>query len=375
MKIDVVTPSLSKGAGGVAPAVVNLYKNICVRNEGVDIQLRSLAGGESMEWGGMPNQIKLAEHARIPPAKLGLSPSLLWKAINTDADLVHAHGIWMMPTFYQNMAHIIRKTPFVVSPHGMLDPWILSRGQRQKKFAKAVYENYSWNNCAAFHALNASEADAIKQVVPNARVEVIPNGVSIKPDSKPVLTTIDGPLNILFLGRFHEKKNVHGLISAVNSISRKQYDKSPFVIKLAGWGDSQYVQQLQKLIAEGESCRFEWIGSVFGDEKACVLADADAFILPSFSEGLPVAILEAWAAGLPVLMSEFCNLPEAFAKNAALRIGTDVPSIANSLVDFLSLNNQERLNIALAGYEYVSVNYNWSVVSDQFIELYDDIIL
>ena len=78
-------------------------------------------------------------------------------------------------------------------------------------------------------------------------------------------------------------------------------------------------------------------GPVFGEAKDALLRSADAFILPSFSEGLPMAVLEAWAYGLPVLMTDHCNLPEGFAANAALRIGTDVESIAEGMRELMSL--------------------------------------
>jgi poly(glycerol-phosphate) alpha-glucosyltransferase len=72
-------------------------------------------------------------------------------------------------------------------------------------------------------------------------------------------------------------------------------------------------------------------GPAFGEQKDQLLRAASAFILPSFSEGLPMSVLEAWAYGLPVLMTDHCNLPEGFANNAAIRIGTDVESIAAGL--------------------------------------------
>jgi glycosyltransferase involved in cell wall biosynthesis len=82
---------------------------------------------------------------------------------------------------------------------------------------------------------------------------------------------------------------------------------------------SAYEQKLQELAA-GPSVVF--VGAQFGAEKNACYRACDAFILPSLSEGLPMAVLEAWAHAKPVLMTPECNLPEGFATGAALQIGT-----------------------------------------------------
>jgi poly(glycerol-phosphate) alpha-glucosyltransferase len=75
----------------------------------------------------------------------------------------------------------------------------------------------------------------------------------------------------------------------------------------------------------------QFIGPVFGAAKARLLGESRALVLPSFGEGLPMVVLEAWAAGIPVLMSEFCNLPEGFAAGAAIDCGASAASIAEAL--------------------------------------------
>jgi poly(glycerol-phosphate) alpha-glucosyltransferase len=80
-----------------------------------------------------------------------------------------------------------------------------------------------------------------------------------------------------------------------------------------------------------EAASVLFLGPAFGQEKDQLLRSASAFILPSFSEGLPMSVLEAWSYRLPVLMTEHCNIPEGFANNAALRIGTDTESIAEGM--------------------------------------------
>ncbi len=120
---------------------------------------------------------------------------------------------------------------------------------------------------------------------------------------------------------------------------------------IAGWDDRGHEASLKQLCRElglpfsditagaiGESFPDErngasvvFAGPAFGASKRRLYEIADAFILPSHSEGLPMAVLEAWAAGLPVLMTEACNLPEGLEVAAAIRIDGGIPGIVQGL--------------------------------------------
>ena len=106
-----------------------------------------------------------------------------------------------------------------------------------------------------------------------------------------------------------------------------------------------------------------FLGPAFGEAKDQLLRRAHAFILPSFSEGLPMAVLEAMAYRLPVLMTDHCNLPEGFAAGAAIRIGTDVESIAEGMRQLMSMPGGEELSVVgcrLSDELYVSAKHSSS---------------
>jgi poly(glycerol-phosphate) alpha-glucosyltransferase len=84
-----------------------------------------------------------------------------------------------------------------------------------------------------------------------------------------------------------------------------------------------------KLKNASGSIRF--VGPVHGADKQALLGAARFAVLPSHSEGLPMTVLEAWAAGTPTVMTAACHLPDGFAAGAALECGTDPPSIARAL--------------------------------------------
>ena len=100
---------------------------------------------------------------------------------------------------------------------------------------------------------------------------------------------------------------------------------------------------------------------------------ADAFILPSRSEGLPMAVLEAWSHGLPVLMTKECNLPEGFSAAAALPLPLEAEGMARTLTEFFSMSREQRRNLGVNGYDLVRKTFSWQQIGNRLIELYGEI--
>jgi poly(glycerol-phosphate) alpha-glucosyltransferase len=202
------------------------------------------------------------------------------------------------------------------------------------------------------------------------------------------------------LGRIHPKK---GLTNALRAFKKALDDRpstldSPWQFVIAGWDQGGHEAELMKLCEElglksekfrngceatAESAKVEsekvrkfdsevvfW-GAAFGEEKDALLRSADAFILPSFSEGLPMSVLEAWAYRLPVVMTPECNLPEGFAAEAGIRIETDVPSIARGLNTLFSMSDADLCSMGTRGYELVKQRFTWRTVAAQMRSVYD----
>jgi poly(glycerol-phosphate) alpha-glucosyltransferase len=123
-----------------------------------------------------------------------------------------------------------------------------------------------------------------------------------------------------------------------------------------------------------------FFGPAFGEEKEALLRSADAFILPSFSEGLPMSVLEAWSYGLPVVMTPECNLPEGFACDAALEIrsgegsqGSDF-SFQHGLRALLEMSGAQRGSMGMRGRRLVEDRFTWPKVAAQMKALYEELL-
>ena len=113
-----------------------------------------------------------------------------------------------------------------------------------------------------------------------------------------------------------------------------------------------------------------FLGPQFNEAKTNCYQTCDAFILPSFSEGVPMVVLEAWAYGKPVLMTPECNLPAGFGRNAAIRIETGAGSIAQGLEQLVQARSSDLLTLGANGRRLAAEQFAWPVLGREMNQLY-----
>ena len=299
------------------------------------------------------------------PAQFGYAPDLGGVLSRARIDLLHLHGVWM----YQSRAAVnwakATGRPLLVSPHGMLSPWITRRGRMKKAIARAVYERASWDRADAFHALTEFEAADITAVTGRQETLIIPNP---GPLPTPHRTRLPLP-EVVYIGRIHPKKNLGALIDgwrlAADVLAPQQAR-----LTIAGWGDRSHVRSLTEKITRAGDAAIRFIGPVYGEEKERLLMNARFVALPSLSEGLPVAMLEAWAAGTPTLMSRRCNLPQGFAAVAAIDSGTTPVAIGNALCQAFRLDDAGWISMSHASTALARTCFSTETVTMPWLAAY-----
>ena len=303
-------------------------------------------------------------------------------------EVLHTHGIWTYLSI--GVPRWARKhdRPYIVSPHGMLDEWALGNSKTKKMLAAALYERRHLRRAACLHALCASEAESIRAFGPKNPIATIPNGIEI-PEGRDLSSRYSAEKKImLFLGRLHPKKGLENALRAWAAI-RHQHNWQ-FVI--AGWDQGGHEVKLKQLCEELELSFAEvpakqflsleassgqlsgfavvFVGPLFGELKSQLLERANVFILPSFSEGLPMSILEAWAYELPVVMTDYCNLPEGFDAEAAIHIDTEVESMSAGMTKMIGCSDAELKDMGVNGLNLVKDKFTWPTIAAQMGELY-----
>jgi glycosyltransferase involved in cell wall biosynthesis len=178
---------------------------------------------------------------------------------------------------------------------------------------------------------------------------------------------------LLYLGRLHPKKNVANLIRAwKQTVDAHPSTRDGWIVAIAGWDQAGHERELKKLTSDSgllESIRF--MGPLFGQNKDAAYRACDAFILPSLSEGLPMTVLEAWAHAKPVVMTPECNLPQGFAAEAALQIGTEPDEIAPGLKRLTEMSDDDRKAMGARGRTLVATRFSWPQIGEQMRAVYE----
>ncbi len=366
-RIGLLTASASRLGGGVSEAVV------------VQAEMIRAAGGEAIVF-ALADQHTPEDVARFAPSRviacpvsgppqIGYAPQLVGQLLAADLDLLHLHGIWMYPSRAATVWARQTGRPYMISPHGMLDPWITARGRWKKALARAGYERASWQAASCLHALTTREAADIERESGRTDSVVIPNA---GPDCSARVTAEREP-RVLFISRIHPKKNLSPLIAAWRDLDAGGTLPDGAMLTIAGWGDPADVAAFEAELSDAPaSIRF--IGPCFGAAKAEELSRARFLILPSLSEGLPMTILEAWAAGAPTLMTTECNLPEGFSANAALDCGMSKESIRTALAQALAMAPSDWLAMAQSAQNLAASGFSAARIAERWADTYARLI-
>ncbi|WP_293149177.1 MULTISPECIES: hormogonium polysaccharide biosynthesis glycosyltransferase HpsP [unclassified Microcoleus] len=420
MRILQIIPSISLVYGGPSQMVLGL--SAALASQGIDVTIITTDsnGDIGQDPLDVPLNIPIAQNGyeiiyfRCSPFRRYKFSLSLLQWLNENArqfDLAHIHALFSPVTTFAATIARYHKLPYIIRPCGMLDPADLQKKKLLKQVYATLLERPNLAGAAAIHFTSKQEAKVSKRfglhstskmsvprdlVIPlgvtadfdrafpvspflteagGGRTEVLTTNFSVA-NSYPgdILTTPQIPI-ILFMSRIDRKKGLDLLIPALEGILADGI-KFNFILAGSNPQDADYENQIKVQIKKSSLGKFTTItGFVSGDSKAEILRKANLFVLPSYYENFGIAVAEAMAAGVPVVISDRVYICEDIQQaEAGWVVPLEVGDLARAIASAL-LASEERQRRGLNGQAYAKKYYNWEAIARQTIEAYQHILV
>ena len=346
MRIVHVVDTLDPAFGGPSAAVARaasaqaaLGHDVSIVSYGSPAVFDRLASSLAM----VPSWERVHNHIVAPEGRLErlLCPRLrrTLRVIVGHADLMHLHGVWEPMLLWAAREARRHGVPYCLCSHGMLDPWSLAQARLKKKIALALAFSRLLNGASFLHALNRDEAGFIRLLNLSPPIVIVPNGVFLEEIEPSAAVLGDGSLVpdqkpfVLFMSRLHHKK---GLDYLADSFALLASAHPQIQLVVAGPDDGARADFERRISAARLADRVHLVGPVYGPQKFALLRSCACFCLPSRQEGFSIAITEALACGVPVVISEGCHFPEVVEAGAGEIVPLDAAQIAAALSRIVS---------------------------------------
>jgi len=382
LKILHIIPSVAATDGGPAKAVVEMCCDANRRGADAEIYTTNLDGRSTHQQPcGTSLKIRGARITYFPVAAsifYKISPQLavaLRKKI-PESDVVHIHSLYQFPSTVA--AYYCRKfeVPYIVRPHGTLDPFLYRRHRVRKWLYEFLLERRNLRDAAAVHFVTHEEMRLAQQSRLQFNPVVVPFGVDLKeiPQHRnraameAIWPMTAGKKVILFLGRVNFKKGLDILARAFGQIGRARNDT---ILMIAGPDHEGYGARVRGWLQdEGVVDKAIFTGMLVRERKEAVLAGASTFALSSYTENFGIAVVEAMAAGIPVVISRAVNISETVRSfEAGIVVGDDPEELASALKQLLD-DPTFAQRTGNCGRRLVHELFTWEAAGPKLMDLY-----
>jgi glycosyltransferase involved in cell wall biosynthesis len=390
MKVLQVIPSLAVRTGGPPVAVVE--SSLALQKCGVETTIfaTDMAEAASASRHARATAADLPQGAadvdlRLFPARhpyrLAFAPELseTLAAEASSFDVIHIHSLFLYPQFAAYRQASRRSVPYIVSPRGSLDPYLRKRGRAVKALASVLWQRRLLDGAAALHLTSDEEARLVADIAPRIPRCVIPNGIRWQeyqrlPSGDEFRRCFLGGSRepvVMYLGRMSHKKGIDALVRAFAIVVRNGVSCR---LAIVGPDDEGLTPRLVALAAaEGISDRVVFPGMLQGDGKLGALAAASVWALPSHSENFGNAVLEAMAAGVPVVISPAVNIAREIQDAAAGVVADLTPEAFALSIEALLRDPGGREQLGVRAREFAA-GYDWALVGPQLAAMYESVL-
>ncbi|WJS94215.1 glycosyltransferase [Flavobacterium johnsoniae] len=280
---------------------------------------------------------------------------------NEAPDIVHINGIWTPQNWvFQNEAQKLG-IKVIVSPHGMLEPWIMAHNPIKKKIALLLYQKTALKRSICLHATAKMEAENIQALGFKNPIHIIPNGIHLK-DVKKIKENY-GTKKMIFMSRIHPKKGIELLLDAWRTSNTEDW-----TLEIAGSGEQEYIESLLQSTQDLKNVHF--VGAKYGEEKWDFLRSADVMVLPTHSENFGIVVAEALAVAVPVITTHGTPWEDLEIHKCGWWIDLSVANLEKALFKVFNSPTMLLEMMGKHGRDLVISKYDMKNVGKKMLELY-----
>ncbi len=381
MRILHLIATLSRKSGGPAQACLEMAAAVRRRGHEVSIYTTNWSDGgvEDVPLGvPVEHQGAVVTYFPVHTPRFWKPSLAMARALRHDLhhyDVVHLHSLYLFHDLLGGQLCRSRGVPYIVRPHGMLDPYIRARHRRRKWVMETAFQNWVLRHAAAIHYTSDIEREISEPFAMGAPARVVPLGVDLTGfDTLPSperfhdrVPETRGKKIVLFLSRLHFKKGIDLLLPAFAAVARARPDLH---LAIAGPDDGMLDQCKAWARRDGIVDRVTFTGMLRGEDKLSAFAAAAMFALPSYSENFGIAAVEAMAAGLPVILSDQVNIwRDVAAGGGASIVPCEVDALTRAMAE---LADDPALALAMGGKARATVGrlYRWHNVAASLEAMY-----
>lgn len=375
MKIGILSHSLSRLNGGITEVVRRNCE--ALRAQG-DHEIHVFAPRDKYSETDRHAYAGVALHPikSYGPQRFPFTPGATRELLGADLDILHVHGVWNSHVRHALQWRKRTGRPLFVTPHGQLEPWTFGTSPVKKRIISSLFQDDLFRAASCIQASTETEAREVARLYPGKKVSVIANCVPLVtevPEGKPGwwAPAHGGRKVFVYLGRIHPKKGMREMCAAWRTLCDTQSGfRDDALLVICGWASRMpdFDALIDALV--NDTGNVVYAGPQYGNDKWRTFAAADYLLLPSKSEGLPMAVLDAWSTGLPSIMTTECNLPVGFEQGAAIECGQSADSIARAIRGAMAESPGEHKARAAAAKHLIATTFSAETISSELLRMY-----